>query len=110
MFLILVILTIEPALSFDVTHGEEIQIKCYVQAVPELTGFSWIHNDKSLQSDGGLINGSHTLIIPVATYVNNGQYRCSAGNNKTSATSDPVNVNIIRGGILFYEKILTQNE
>ncbi|XP_071132957.1 cell adhesion molecule CEACAM5-like [Mytilus edulis] len=92
-----VILTIEPALTFDVSPGEEIQIKCYVQAVPELTGFSWIHNNKSLQSDGGLTNGSHTLIIPVATSVNNGQYRCSAENAKTSATSDPVNVNIIGG-------------
>lgn len=101
MFLFSVILTIEPALTFDVTHGEEIQIKCYVQAVPELTGFSWIHNDKSLQSDGALNNGSHTLIIPVATSVNNGQYRCSAENAKTAATSDPVSVNIIGGGILF---------
>ncbi|CAC5361898.1 unnamed protein product [Mytilus coruscus] len=76
---------------------EEIQIKCYVQAVPALNYFSWIHDKILLALNGGLINGNQTLVIPVATSVNNGQYSCSAENAKTSATSDPVYVHIIGG-------------
>lgn len=98
---ILVQLTIEPATPLRVIYGEEIVIKCQVQANYSLYNISWMHGDKivgiPLQSNGSFIND--TLTIPTATFGDQGDYWCRVDIGNTH-TRKHIFVDVIGGLIL----------
>ncbi len=87
-------LTIQKSIDGAIEEGDTIALTCASDANPPPTHFTWV-------KDGGLGNGSDTLVLKSISLGEEGSYRCKAENGiGNEAMSEPVMIHVDANGEL----------